>query len=154
VAQYNTWVSGFVTAFREEEDPEEKLKELQDYPEEALQAILPFREHSMLLSRRLFLGGKGYLGLGPGSTQSGDEVWILETARMPFIMRPVRQQQPGENDDDVDDVDPEKRYQLIGECHVLGSMHQELFKGQSKNMMNMMTKMQGGGPKFEDVEII
>ncbi|KAE8316889.1 heterokaryon incompatibility protein-domain-containing protein [Aspergillus transmontanensis] len=38
-------------------------------------------------SRRLFRTKGGYIGLGPGSIQPGDEVWLFATARTPFILR-------------------------------------------------------------------
>ncbi|KAH7371464.1 hypothetical protein BKA64DRAFT_550256, partial [Cadophora sp. MPI-SDFR-AT-0126] len=37
--------------------------------------------------RRLYLTEKGYLGLGPESTAVGDQVFMLQSARVPFVLR-------------------------------------------------------------------
>ncbi|KAF6838947.1 heterokaryon incompatibility protein [Colletotrichum plurivorum] len=40
-------------------------------------------------SRSLFLTWDGQLGLGPGEAEQGDEVWLVEGARKPFVLRRV-----------------------------------------------------------------
>jgi hypothetical protein len=60
--------------------------------------------------RRLFKTKGGYLGTGARSLRSGDEVWILHSAGVPFVLRP----QPNGN------------YRLIGESFVYGVMHGEV----------------------------
>ncbi|KAH7403173.1 heterokaryon incompatibility protein-domain-containing protein [Cadophora sp. MPI-SDFR-AT-0126] len=45
----------------------------------ALSPTMPFR--------RLYLTEKGYLGLGPESTAVGDQVFMLQSARVPFVLR-------------------------------------------------------------------
>ncbi|RSL47055.1 hypothetical protein CEP54_013587 [Fusarium duplospermum] len=56
--------------------------------------------------RRLFATNKGQLGLGPESTRTDDEFWVLAGADAPFVLR--RQ--------------PDGRYSLIGEAYVHGAM--------------------------------
>jgi hypothetical protein len=41
----------------------------------------------MCLRRAFFITDNGYLGLGPGTTKVGDDVWILAGGRVPFILR-------------------------------------------------------------------
>jgi hypothetical protein len=38
-------------------------------------------------NRRFFVTEKGYMGLGPKGTRAGDEVVVLEGARVPFVLR-------------------------------------------------------------------
>ncbi|CAO2647795.1 Nn.00g087170.m01.CDS01 [Neocucurbitaria sp. VM-36] len=62
------------------------------------------------INRRLFVTHEGRLGLGPRSVQEGDEVWLVQEARMLFTVRPMA---AGE-------------YQLIGETYMYGCMDGEL----------------------------
>lgn len=41
------------------------------------------------LGRRLFLTANGYLGAGPDFMEIGDQVWLLETGDLGYILRPV-----------------------------------------------------------------
>ncbi|KAL8947678.1 MAG: hypothetical protein Q9222_006062 [Ikaeria aurantiellina] len=65
---------------------------------------------NITLRMRLFRTDEGLLGMGPRSTQAGDEAWILQGARVPFVLRPR-----GENG----------QYQLIGQSYVHGMMQGE-----------------------------
>ncbi|KAK8071168.1 heterokaryon incompatibility protein-domain-containing protein [Apiospora hydei] len=38
--------------------------------------------------KRLYRTSQGRLGLGPASLQVGDQVWLLRTAKVPFVLRP------------------------------------------------------------------
>jgi hypothetical protein len=60
--------------------------------------------------RRLFKTRGGYLGTGARSLREGDEVWILHSSGVPFVLRP---QLNG-------------HYRLIGEAFVYGVMHGEV----------------------------
>lgn len=60
----------------------------------------------------MFRTANNRLGMGPISTKEGDEVWILDTAAVPFILR------------QRDDVSR----QVIGECYVHGVMHGEVLE--------------------------
>ncbi|KAF2471045.1 uncharacterized protein BDR25DRAFT_29912 [Lindgomyces ingoldianus] len=60
--------------------------------------------------RRLFRTQHNYLGTGPRSLREGDEVWVLDGASVPFILR----------------RSPTGNYKLIGEAYVHGVMHGEL----------------------------
>ena len=64
----------------------------------ALSPTMPFR--------RLYLTEKGYLGLGPESTAVGDQVFMLHSAQVPFVLR-------GNEDGS---------FELIGETYVHGFM--------------------------------
>jgi hypothetical protein len=63
------------------------------------------------LKRGLFRTSKGFLGLGPCSMRAGDEVWMLQNALVPFILR---KDEHGES------------YSLIGEAYLHGFMQGEM----------------------------
>lgn len=63
--------------------------------------------------RQLFRTEAGYLGLGPLSLAAGDEVWIINGARTPFILRPVA------------DEGIKVAFELVGECYIHGVMNGE-----------------------------
>jgi hypothetical protein len=60
--------------------------------------------------RSLFRTSVGSLGIGPQSLQILDEVWILNGATVPFVLRPRE----------------DGTFQLIGEAYLHGLMHGEL----------------------------
>jgi hypothetical protein len=59
-------------------------------------------------SGAFFITSDGHLGIGPESTQPGDQIVVLDGARSPFVLRPLR------NSGD---------YALLGDSFVLGLMH-------------------------------
>jgi hypothetical protein len=63
------------------------------------------------LNRGLFRTSNGFLGLGPCSMRAGDEVWMIQNALVPFILRKEEQ---GEN------------YTMIGEAYLHGFMQGEM----------------------------
>ncbi|KAJ9149450.1 hypothetical protein NKR23_g4217 [Pleurostoma richardsiae] len=63
--------------------------------------------------RRVYRTEAGYLGLGPASMEVGDEVWMVEDARVPFVLRA----REGEGDGG---------YALVGETYVHGFMDAEM----------------------------
>jgi hypothetical protein len=60
--------------------------------------------------RCLYVTKQGFIGLGPLSTESSDQVWILQAAKMPFMPRPM---------------DKHGQLNLIGETYVHGFMNGE-----------------------------
>jgi hypothetical protein len=62
-------------------------------------------------SGTFFISSDGHLGIGPESTQPGDQIVVLDGARSPFVLRAL------ENSSD---------YALIGDSFVLGLMHEEV----------------------------
>ena len=75
-------------------------------------AIKPFVESGNMVgqNRRLFRTSCRSMGLCPESTKVGDSVYIVQGAKVPFIIRHV----PGGND-----------HQLVGEAYLHGFMHGE-----------------------------
>ena len=63
------------------------------------------------LGRRFYVTANGLLGTGTRSVGAGDEVWLLQGACVPFVLR----RNPESN-----------RFILIGESYVRGAMHGEL----------------------------
>ena len=62
-------------------------------------------------SGTFFITFDGHLGIGPESTQPGDQIVVLDGARSPFVLRAL------ENSTD---------YALLGDSFVLGLMHGEV----------------------------
>ncbi|GME28712.1 chitin recognition protein [Neofusicoccum parvum] len=62
-------------------------------------------------SRRLYRTAGGYLGLGPKSLRKGDEVWLIQGARAPFVLR---------TDLELD------AHVIVGETYLHGFMHGEM----------------------------
>lgn len=69
----------------------------------------PFKTHIMY--DELFRTENGYLGLGPSSIREGDQVWILDGGRVPFVLRPLS------SGTDC------PRYRFLGESYVHGVMY-------------------------------
>ena len=63
---------------------------------------------------RLFRTENSLLGMGPRSVREGDEVWVLQGARVPFVLKPDRKT---------------GCYQLIGQAYVHGIMQGEVSDG-------------------------
>jgi len=40
-----------------------------------------------MVNRSLYRTSNGYLGLGPASAQKRDEIWLINGALVPFVMR-------------------------------------------------------------------
>ncbi|KAN0092408.1 Heterokaryon incompatibility protein (HET) domain containing protein [Hyaloscypha variabilis] len=66
-----------------------------------------------MTGRCIYRTTEGYLGAGPTSMREGDEVWLVEGALVPFIMRPA-----GDTD--------ERALTLVGETYIHGFMHGEM----------------------------
>ena len=73
-----------------------------------IDAFYPYMNISLRM--RLFRTDNSLLGMGPRSTSEGDEAWVLQGARVPFVLRP--------NPDTG-------RYQLMGQAYVHGMMQGE-----------------------------
>ncbi|KAF2647182.1 hypothetical protein K491DRAFT_763823 [Lophiostoma macrostomum CBS 122681] len=68
--------------------------------------------------RAMFITQKGRIGLCEPTTKVGDEVWILEGGRVPFILRPLK----------VHGQDSSPHHALIGDCYLHGVMDGEVFE--------------------------
>lgn len=68
------------------------------------------RNIKISMHMRLFRTGNNLLGMGPRNVAEGDEVWLLQGARVPFVLRPNLEN---------------GRYRLIGQSYVHGIMHGE-----------------------------
>ena len=68
----------------------------------------------VMADRRLFFTEGGNIGLGPKSLKEGDEVWLLEGAQIPFILKPIPR------------VEGEVCRALVGEAYLHGWMHGEM----------------------------
>ncbi|KAK0510036.1 hypothetical protein JMJ35_007430 [Cladonia borealis] len=105
--------------------PEERTVELDAMLEEVSECSQHFR---FLIGRaqpfrRLYTTSKGYIGLGPMSTQVGDEVWIICDAKTPFVLRP----QPENTNAPKSPTPTEevKQFRLVGETYLHGFMNGE-----------------------------
>jgi hypothetical protein len=69
------------------------------------------RWSKMVGACKMFRTKRGYLGMGPVSSEKGDQCWILGDARVPFVLRESKE---------VDGA-----YELVGETYLHGCMHGE-----------------------------
>lgn len=67
------------------------------------------RMSKVIHHRRLFIGNRGFIGLGPEAVKKGDVVAVLFRGPFPYILRPVS--------------DSQLTYELAGEYYVDGTMH-------------------------------
>ncbi|KAF2652630.1 hypothetical protein K491DRAFT_726445 [Lophiostoma macrostomum CBS 122681] len=58
------------------------------------------------LSRRLFLTGNDYMGLGPADTEQGDSLFFVDGGKTPFVLRQVAG----------------NTYHVVGDCYLQGLM--------------------------------
>lgn len=106
-------------------EPEEMTVELNAMLQEVEERSRLF---SMLFAktspyRRLYITSKGYIGLGPLSTQVGDEIWIICDAKLPFVLHPQPENNnASENPNQTEEV---KQFQLVGETYLHGFMQGE-----------------------------
>ncbi|CAO2658363.1 Nn.00g060860.m01.CDS01 [Neocucurbitaria sp. VM-36] len=70
---------------------------------------------------RFFILKKGFIGLGPMNMRVGDTVHILLGGSVPFVLRPVAEQQGP--------TGQPKRYEFVGNCYVQGIMDGEALAG-------------------------
>jgi hypothetical protein len=95
-----------------------RMNKLRNGSGEALPAYSPTNMAAIsfgvlgLRHMRLFRTEGSYVGKGPQSIQTGDEIWVFPGAQVPFILRKVG-------------GDPDRRYRLIGHAYVHGIMHGE-----------------------------
>ncbi|KAK4946204.1 hypothetical protein LTR10_014716 [Elasticomyces elasticus] len=88
-----------------------------------------------LRSSRAALDGSDIWGLGPGWAQAGDEVWLLQGAKVPFVLRPRHQDAHQATGDCILDLHTgtvkvygtgQVAFEVVGECFILGLMDGEL----------------------------
>ena len=70
--------------------------------------------------RRLFVTRKGYIGIGPEGTQTGNEVFVLSGARLPFLLTRA-EEPPG-----IELVGP--AYNMVGVSYVHGIENGEVLR--------------------------
>ncbi|KAH8806055.1 heterokaryon incompatibility protein-domain-containing protein [Xylogone sp. PMI_703] len=82
----------------------------------SLEPMQRFEAAAVLHNRVLFTTTENDIGYGHVSSMPGDEVWVLENGRTPFILRPT--------------IDISS-FMLIGECYAHGIMDGQLLMGTS-----------------------
>jgi len=73
--------------------------------------------HTAAYNHRFFVTEKGYFGLGNPDTQAGDQVWILIGGKVPFVLRPVA------DNDGTSSFDTS--FRLVSDCYLHGIMDGE-----------------------------
>ena len=68
---------------------------------------------------RVFVTEHHQLGLRPQSIDVGDEVWFISGSHLPYVLRPISEQ------------DGAGGFRLVGETYVHGCMQGEIFEGKS-----------------------
>lgn len=115
-------------ATRDGANPEQLTVELNATVEEITENSDAFSRYFSVVYpyRRLYTTSKGYIGLGPESTQVGDEVWIICDAKTPFILHP--QPENSNVPDDLNQAEGVKQFQLVGETYLHGFMNGEALR--------------------------
>jgi hypothetical protein len=75
--------------------------------------------------RRSFVTQQGYLGIGPETTAVGDEVYVINGSRVPFVLRRVESSAPADSPSIEGNDENYPRFQLVGGCYVHGIMDGE-----------------------------
>jgi hypothetical protein len=91
-----------------------------DEVHEVLQALLLAVVKHKTWSGTFFITSDGHLGIGPESTQPGDQIVVLDGARSPFVLRNL--------EDSTD-------YALLGDSFVLGLMHEDVRKMDARGQL-------------------
>ena len=94
---------------------------VEEMPEDSHMFSLAFSYAS--INRRFYTISKGYIGLGPESTQVGDEVWIICDAETPFVLHPQPENSNVPNNSNQ--TEEAKQFQLVGETYLHGFMNGE-----------------------------
>jgi hypothetical protein len=74
-----------------------------------------------ICGRSVLVTHSGKIGLCEPKAEAGDEVWVLHGGRVPFLLRPVFQQESN----------GPAQYALVGACYITGVMDGEAFVGRS-----------------------
>lgn len=82
--------------------------------------------------RRVARTEKGYLGVMPDSSRVRDTVWLLQCAKVPFVLRRVRKDRRMEELDETEgpegDGDGDRdQSEIVGESYVHGVMQGEVW---------------------------
>lgn len=65
-------------------------------------------------TQKMFRTKRGYFGMGPVSLEKGDQIWVVCDARVPFVLRPQKEE------------GKEGTFELLGETYLHGCMHGEM----------------------------
>jgi hypothetical protein len=108
----------------------------------AFEALSEFVENVKCDGKSVVLTSAGTLGLAPDSTELGDEIWLLQNSRVPFVLRPVpggdddgrqNQKQKGKEDQEQQQ---KRRYLLVGEVFIYNAMQGE-YMAPNKDLENL-----------------
>lgn len=100
----------WVPASREEvEKPEDWTAGFAAHVKVVVQVLK--RMSRMMAGRAAFASRKGHWGVGSREVQIGDEIWLIDGGRTPFVLRPG--------------TSPTNDYRLVGEAYVHGFMNGE-----------------------------
>ncbi|KAI1868094.1 uncharacterized protein JN550_006582 [Neoarthrinium moseri] len=100
------------------------LDEVQHSNRPIVHSDFQVRLETATLGRRLYTTTDGQIGLGPPSLNTGDEVWIFDAGKVPFVLR--------KNGNDG-------TYKLIGETYVHGIMHGQAMTDTFRSRFGQVT---------------
>lgn len=67
-----------------------------------------------MVNQAFFITENGFHGIGPPTTEPGDDVWILFGSRVRFVLRPRAE----EGGDVLSKAADSKQYTCVGDCFV------------------------------------
>lgn len=122
-----TEIGGEARGFQYKFPAEERLVVGSPFEEERVELEGPLQSYAldsypsavalMLFDRTFFVTSKGYIGIGPEETQTGDLVVIFDGANTPFILRPIADCEPRDS----------TKYYVVGNCYLHGWMDGDMF---------------------------
>lgn len=100
-----------------------QVEKLQQQGEEGVNVVIKYRIRMQAMrNKRPYLSNKGYVGMGPVTTQPGDIIVVLIGARVPYILRRGQQE----------------TYFLLGEAYCDGIMDGEITTRRSKQKFTLV----------------
>ncbi|CZR66859.1 uncharacterized protein PAC_16760 [Phialocephala subalpina] len=85
--------------------------------------------YNAVKDRRFFITQRGYLGFAPENTQIGDEVYVINGSKVPFVLRRLNKTYELESRTDESIIPDVPAFNLIGNCYVHGIMDGEAASG-------------------------
>jgi hypothetical protein len=86
-----------------------------------------------IANRRFFVTRKGNLGLGANALQVGDEVYVANGSKVPFVLRKADRSNPDRQSEDETPITPSPMLRLIGDCYVHNVMDGEVCRNGRNN---------------------
>lgn len=99
-------------------------RDFDQYLQDGTQSDLNDALYGMIPNHAFFITTNGYMGVGPPDAQPGDQVWIFEGDRLPFVIRNLVGSEMNEK----------TKFSLIGDTYVHGIMNGEVLWKETRTI--------------------